>query len=97
MASPTPVDCSAPPGRQPNSQTQPEIFLPYVITHDSYALNLGMTFRRIITQLKDDHSGATRTQFAEHVARAFHTLIFIPSTEFGLEKPTARRTTRATS
>ena len=26
----------------------PESFLPYVITHDSYALNLGITFRRII-------------------------------------------------
>jgi hypothetical protein len=37
--------------------------------------------------LKDDLSGATRTQFAEHVARAFRTLILIPSTEFGLEKP----------
>ena len=37
--------------------------------------------------MKDDLSGATRTQYAEHVARAFHTLILIPSTEFGLEKP----------
>ena len=37
--------------------------------------------------MKDDLSGATRTQFAEHVARAFRTLILIPSTEFGLEKP----------
>ena len=74
----------------------PESFLPYVITHDSYALNLGITFRRIIP-VEGRPLRATRTQYAEHVARAFHTMILIPRPNSDSKSPTARRTTRATS
>ena len=40
--------CSYCPTVSPILRLNPEIFLPYVITHDSYALNLGITFHRII-------------------------------------------------
>jgi len=63
----------------------PDLFVPYVITRDSFALNLGRDFVESfeLTGLSE----TARPQFAEHVARAFHTLILIPSTELGLDKP----------
>lgn len=74
------------PATGPILRLNPELFVPYVITHDSYALNLGRTFVESFSG-SDDLAPRARTQFAEHVARAFHTLILIPSTELGLDEP----------
>ena len=64
----------------------PESFLPYVITHDSYALNLGITFRRIIPVEGRPLRGHTHTICRARRARLPHPDPH-PSTEFGLEKP----------
>lgn len=64
----------------------PEPLLPYVITSNSYALDLGRTFVAAMDPL-DELPPRARIQFGEYVARAFHTLILIPSRELGLDEP----------
>jgi AcrR family transcriptional regulator len=64
----------------------PELLLPYVITEHSDALALGVRF--VEASLPAGPASAiTRARFAEHVARAFHTLILIPTSVLGLDEP----------
>jgi AcrR family transcriptional regulator len=74
------------PAIGPVLRLNPELLLPYVIGEQSYALDLGRSFVDTMTPAGDlpDH---VRAAFAEYVARAFHTLILIPSTVFGLDEP----------
>ena len=74
------------PAVLPVLRLNPELLLPYVITDDSYALNLGSIFVESVMNL-DELQGASRAQFAEHVARAFHTLILIPTSVIDLDSP----------
>ena len=78
--------CSHYAAVSPILRLNPEIFLPYVITHDSYALNLGITFRRIIPVEGRPLRGHTHTVRRARRARLPHPDPH-PSTEFGLEKP----------
>lgn len=64
----------------------PELLLPYIAHADSPALDLGREF--VIAASGPDYLRAdVLPQFAEHVARAFHTLILIPTNVFGLDGP----------
>ena len=74
------------PAVSPILRLNPEIFLPYVITHDSYALNLGITFRRIIPVEGRPLRGHTHTVCRARRARLPHPDPH-PLTEFGLEEP----------
>ncbi|MGV0737787.1 TetR/AcrR family transcriptional regulator [Mycobacterium syngnathidarum] len=74
------------PAVSPILTLNPELFVPYVIAKDSYALNLGRTFVMSFTP-GDELPPEQRERFAEHVARAFHTLILIPSSVLGLNDP----------
>ena len=60
------------PAVSPILRLNPEIFLPYVITHDSYALNLGITFRRIIPVEGRPLRGHTHTVRRARRARLPH-------------------------
>jgi AcrR family transcriptional regulator len=60
------------PAVSPILRLNPEIFLPYVITHDSYALNLGITFRRIIPVEGRPLRGHTHTVCRARRARLPH-------------------------
>lgn len=70
----------------PVLRLNPELLLPYVISDHSYALDLGRSFVDTMTPA-GDLPDRVRAQFAEHVARAFHTLILIPSTVLSLDEP----------
>ncbi len=74
------------PAVAPILTLNPELFVPYVIAKDSYALNLGRTFVLSFTP-SEELPPEQRERFAEHVARAFHTLILIPSNVLGLDEP----------
>ncbi|MFB7719037.1 TetR/AcrR family transcriptional regulator [Nocardia sp. NPDC056100] len=75
------------PAVRPVLTLNPELFLPYVITTDSQALNWGRMFVATFLPLDGWSTPAAANQFAEHVARAFHTLILIPSGVLDLETP----------
>ncbi|WP_158240387.1 TetR/AcrR family transcriptional regulator [Mycobacterium hubeiense] len=67
-------------------RVNPEILLPYLIAEDSLALNLARGF--VDSAIRDeDMPDAVRAQFAEHVARAIHSLILIPGGVLGLDEP----------
>ncbi|MCV7232395.1 TetR/AcrR family transcriptional regulator [Mycobacterium branderi] len=67
-------------------RVNPQILLPYVITEASEALDLGRQFVES-TVGADELPDPERAQFGEHVARAIHTLILIPSSVMGLDAP----------
>ncbi|MCE5288397.1 MAG: TetR/AcrR family transcriptional regulator [Nocardiaceae bacterium] len=73
------------PAVQPLRKQNPELLVPYVITDSSYALNLGRSF--VEDMGVEDFPEARRQQFAEHFARAYHSLILIPSPVLGLDEP----------
>lgn len=66
-------------------KVNPQVILPYIVG-DSYALNLGRAFVEAALNI-DDIPGPARSEFAEHVTRAIHTLILIPSTVIDLDSP----------
>lgn len=70
----------------PVLRLNPELLLPYVIGEQSYALDLGRAFVDTMTP-PGDLPDSARAPFAEYVARAFHTLILIPSAVLGLDGP----------
>lgn len=67
-------------------RVNPEILQPYVIAERSAALDLGRDFIESVAPV-DELPEAERAAFAEHVARAIHTLILIPSSVMGLDEP----------
>ncbi|CAM3890396.1 TetR/AcrR family transcriptional regulator [Smaragdicoccus niigatensis] len=73
------------PAVQPLRRQSPELLVPYVITDSSYALNLGRSF--VAEMEDDDFPEPQRHRFAEHFARAYHSLILVPSTVLGLDEP----------
>ncbi|MEU0545359.1 TetR/AcrR family transcriptional regulator [Nocardia sp. NPDC005978] len=75
------------PAIRPVLTMNPELFLPYVITADSQALNWGRMFVATFLPLDGWSTPDAANRFAEHVARAFHTLILIPSEVLGLDRP----------
>lgn len=75
------------PGLKAVLRLNPDLLLPYLIADSSIALDLGRVFVESAMHLPDNVPHETRAQFAEQVARAFHTLILIPANTFGLEQP----------
>ncbi|MFC9894681.1 TetR/AcrR family transcriptional regulator [Nocardia sp. NPDC127579] len=75
------------PALQAVLRLNPTLLLPYLITDASPALDFGRFFVESATHLDETVPAATRAQFAEQVARAFHTLILIPTTTFDLDAP----------
>lgn len=67
-------------------RVNPEILLPYIVAEDSAALDLGREFVESVVQ-PGEIPEPQRAQFAEHVARAIHTLILIPSSVMNLDGP----------
>jgi AcrR family transcriptional regulator len=70
----------------PVLRLNPELLMPYVISEQSYALDVGRTFVERFASI-EGLSPALRAQFSEHVARAFHTLMLIPSSVMELDAP----------
>lgn len=75
------------PAVGPVLKLNPDMMVPYVITDDSYALDLGRSFVEEVTRETSDLPEAVIAQFAEFYARIFHTLILIPPVTFGLDSP----------
>lgn len=68
-------------------RVNPDLLRPYVIAERSAALDLGRDFIESVTLANDELPESERAAFAEHVARAIHTLILIPNSVMGLDAP----------
>lgn len=75
------------PAVGPVLRLNPDMMVPYVITDDSFALNLGREFIEDVTMETSDLPAEAVAQFAEFFARAFHTLILIPPVTLALNEP----------